>query len=354
MDIAELLKAAVGGAEPDKVPGVVVASSNARKGEAEFYCEGFADIASGRKMTPDTLFWMASNTKAVAAALVLMFVDDGLLALDDPAEKFIPSWAKIKAAKRPTVRMLLSHQSGLSFFPAFEGEPFKIDVRPVAALAEVAAERPLDHEPCTKYLYSNWGIDTAMAILERISGRKFEDLMAERIFRPLGMNDSYFFLGEKELARLATSYTISADKAPVAQTVDQCIYPYGREGRFAEAGGGLFSTPRDMDRFFRMIAANGVTPSGERLISEASMDEWFTPQAKINDVSTYSFGMEVSADRSCLAHGGAYWTHGRANRVTGDAVSLFVSIVGENAGLDKLRQLRNEKTVIGSGVFKAG
>ena len=349
MTIPEMIKAAVGGNAPDKVPGVVIACSNVKTGKTVFYYDGYADLATGRKMTPDTMFWVASNTKAVAAALVLMLVDEGKLSLDDPVEKFFPSWAKIVAKKRPTLRMLLSHQSGLHMFPGHTGGPFIIDRRPVRELVELAPAYPLDYEPTTKYQYCNWGIDTAMAIVEKVTGRTFDELMAERIFRPLNMVDTTFYLTESQFARLATSYAVSPDKAPVPKTIDYCTYPYGREGRFPEAGGGLFSTPADMDKFFCFVAANGVTPSGKRLLSEAAMNEWFTPQKRINEDSEYSLGMGISADRASLSHGGAYWTFGRANRVTGETIAIFMSIVGANAGSTLLRELRTEKTIIGSG-----
>ena len=173
-------------AAPEGVPGAVLVTST-EAGKTTFECVGYADLAAKRKMTPDTVFWMASNTKGVAAATALAVVGEGKLMLDDPVEKYFPSWKKLAAKERPTLRMLLAHTSGLPFFT---DKP--LPSPGMAALAERAAEQPLAYEPGTKYQYSNWGIDVAMAMVEKAIGKPFDVVMAERIFKPLGMTDKTF------------------------------------------------------------------------------------------------------------------------------------------------------------------
>lgn len=101
-------------AAPEGFPGAVLVTADA-DGAPHFDCVG--EAAPGRRMEPDTVFWMASNTKGVLAALVLNLVSEGKLSLDDPVEKYFPSWKKLPVKNRPTLRMLLCHTSGLDVFP---------------------------------------------------------------------------------------------------------------------------------------------------------------------------------------------------------------------------------------------
>ena len=119
--LASALSAFVG---PDKgqLPGVVTAEGDVT-GRLEIRAEGFADVATKRAMATNTVFWIASNTKGIAAATFLSLMDEGKIALDDPVEKYLPEWktctvqATGKAPKRrPTLRMMLSHTAGLPFF----------------------------------------------------------------------------------------------------------------------------------------------------------------------------------------------------------------------------------------------
>ena len=109
------------GSEPGKIPGAVVI--NYVDGKITPRCLGYADVNSKIPMTPNTVGWLASNTKAIACALVLTYVEEGKLALDEPISRYLPEW---QGEITPTLRQLMSHTSGLNFFP---GMP--IDRRPV-------------------------------------------------------------------------------------------------------------------------------------------------------------------------------------------------------------------------------
>ena len=169
------------------LPGAVSVVVDAQ-GRMTVDCRGYADLATKTPMRSDTIFWLASNTKAIAAATLMTLVDEGKVKLDDPVSKYLPAFANVtveaKDGARPptrpmTVRMTLSHMSGLPFFP---GMP--IDKRPISELARLATVTPLAADPGERYAYSNWGIDVAMAVVEKVTGRSFAAVMKERILAP--------------------------------------------------------------------------------------------------------------------------------------------------------------------------
>ena len=209
--LASALSAFVG---PDKgqLPGVVTAEGDVT-GRLEIRAEGFADVATKRAMATNTVFWIASNTKGIAAATFLSLMDEGKIALDDPVEKYLPEWktctvqATGKAPKRrPTLRMMLSHTAGLPFFVLNPGgKSCTIDKRTVRELSRLGAATPLTFEPGEGYDYSNWGIDVAMAAIEVVTGRPFEEEMKRRVLDPLGMHDTGMIPSAEQMTRLAKS-----------------------------------------------------------------------------------------------------------------------------------------------------
>ena len=291
---------------PEGIPGVVLVTADADD-EPRFDCVG--EAAPGRRMEPDTVFWMASNTKGVVAALVLNLASEGVLSLDDRVEKYFPSWKELSVTNRPTLRMLLCHTTGLDVFPT------KPIARPgMDVLAEHVHVEPLKFEPDTNYLYSNWDIDVAAAIVEKATGRPFEVEMAERIFKPLGMTDSTFIPNASQTARRATFYRLSDGKPPKAVKIfrHKLAPPYREVGVYPEAGGGLLSTPRDMARFFQMVARGGRAPDGRVLISAPLMEKWAVKQTPPCVKVAYSFGMKVDGKGS-LFHGGVGGTWAEVN-----------------------------------------
>ena len=148
------------GSGPGKVPGAVVVGCVG--GKLTVQCFGYADVAAKMPMSADTVGWLASNTKAIACALVLSYVEEGKLALDEPISRYLPEW---KGEKVPTLRQCMSHTSGLKFFPEMP-----IDRRPVQLLSRLAAKSERVAAPGEKYQYSNWGIDVAMACVEAVAG----------------------------------------------------------------------------------------------------------------------------------------------------------------------------------------
>jgi CubicO group peptidase (beta-lactamase class C family) len=279
---------------------------------------GYSDVAAGKPMKTDALFWIASQSKSITAAAFMMLVDEGKVKLDDPVEKYLPEfkgqWLAVEQDKdhvllrHPShpikVREILSHTSGLPFKSAME-EP-TLDGLALRDAVRSYAMTPLQFEPGTKYQYSNAGINTAGRIIEVVSGMPYEDFLDRRLFGPLGMKDTTFWPNEGQLARLAKSYRPDKDKSDLEETtVTQLKYPLSDRRRGPMPAGGLFSTAADLGRFCRMVL-NGGTLDGKRYISEAAVKEMTGKQT--GDAVKENYGLGWSAG-SRPGHGGAYSTN---------------------------------------------
>lgn len=289
---------------------------------------GFADIAGRKPMKPDTLFWIASQSKAMTAAALMMLVDQGRVSLNDPVEKFLPEFAgQMLAVERDgdhvllrkpehpiTVREVLSHTSGLPFASAME-QP-TLDGLPLRDAVRSYAMTPLQYPPGTKYQYSNAGINTAGRIIEVVSGMPYEKFMDERLFKPLGMKDTTFWPSEEQVNRLTKSYRANKDKNGLEeQPISQLQLPlWDRSKRFPMPAGGLFSTAGDTAKFCQMILSGG-TFNGKRLLSEDAVKQMTSKQTgpKVND----SYGLGLSVGPDWCGHGGAHATNMQINRKSG-------------------------------------
>ena len=301
---------------------------------------GFADIEAKKPMAEDSVFWIASQSKAMTAVAVLMMVDEGKIALDDPVEKYLPEFkgqrvagpkpdakpevkgkkkGKEAEAKSPllpepepvaaihpiTIREVLSHISGLPF--KSEEEKPTLDGLPLAAAVKTYAKAPLATQPGTKYQYSNAGINTAARVLEVVSGMAYEDFMQKRLFGPLGMKDTTFWLSAEQVTRLAKTYKPDPTKKNLELgSLSQLQADLtDRQHRFPMPAGGLFSTAKDVSQFCRMLL-NGGELDGRRYISTKSFEALSVRQTPLNIKQDYSFGLNVSPDG--FGHGGAQAT----------------------------------------------
>ena len=313
---------------PGKVPGAVVLGYIG--GKITTNCYGFADVAAKKPMTADTVGWLASNTKAIACALVLSYVEEGKLALDEPISRYLPEW---QGDKVPTLRQCMSHMAGFKFFPEMP-----IDKRPVQLLSRIGAKRGLAAAPGVQYQYSNWGIDVAVACVEVVTGEPWEELLKKRILDPLDMHDATFFPTPEQCERMAKGYVLTDDKPAREAPVDQFQYPYSLHSRYPEAGGGLFGTPMDMIKFFAMVSNGGVGMNGKRVLKTETVAMWFEKQTPDHVVASYSFGASVSSDHRMMSHGGAWETWGAAYRESGAARVYFVQNAGGGSkGFRKFR-----------------
>jgi CubicO group peptidase (beta-lactamase class C family) len=281
---------------------------------------GFADIAAGKPMKADSVFWIASQSKGMTAAAVMMVVDEGKIALDDPVEKYLPEFrgqmliagkggdkVKLKKPSHPiTIREVLSHVSGLPFRSAVE-QP-TLDALPLADAVKSYSKTPLQTEPGTHYQYSNAGINTAARIIEVVTKTKYEDFMDERLFKPLGMTDTTFWPNEDQIARLAKSYRPNETKDDLVEfPFGQLLYPLNDHSkRFPMPAGGLFSTAQDTACFCQMLLNRGRL-NGRRYLSEAAFKELTTRQTPNSIKNSYGLGLAVGSD--WFGHGGAHATN---------------------------------------------
>jgi CubicO group peptidase (beta-lactamase class C family) len=280
---------------------------------------GYADVAAKTPMHTDALFWIASQSKPVTAAALMMLVDEGKVRLDDPVEKYLPEFKDVWLAaergrdhvllRRPrhpiTVREILSHTSGMPFKSAVE-EP-TLDLLPLANAVRSYALTPLQYEPGTKYQYSNAGINTAGRIVEVASGMPYEVFLQRRLFDPLGMKDTTFRPTAEQLKRLAKSYKPDAGKTGLEETtVTQLRYPLDAPGRQPVPAGGLFSTAADVGRFCQMVLSGGAL-RGKRYLSEAAVKEMTSKQT--SDALQEAYGLGWATGGGTFGHGGAYSTN---------------------------------------------
>jgi len=264
---------------------------------------GYADLETQRPMKPDTVFWIASQTKPVTAVAVMILVDEGKLSLTEPITTYLPELANLKVAAeksdermvlvpvdRPiTLPMLLAHTAGFEFLTPFQ-EKHAIDSLPIPQYTTTALMTPLRTQPGTVYHYSNIGINLAGVIVERVAGMPFEEFLEKRLFAPLGMTETTFFPDADLLARLATTYSLDRTSSKLVPSRTGFItYPLDGKNRYAEPGGGLFSTPNDLVKFFQMLQGNGEF-NGKRILSEAAVNEIHTRQTGTLDVP-YGLGV---------------------------------------------------------------
>ncbi len=289
---------------------------------------GYADIAARQPMKTDSLFWIASQSKPITGAALMLLVDEQKIFLDDTIDEYLPEFKGLMYVAEkddvhkllkppthlPTIRNLLSHTSGMPFKSALE-EP-TLDLYPLSVRVRSYAMTPLDFDPDTKYQYSNAGINTAARIIEVVESMSFEKFLETRFFQPLGMTDTTFWPTEAQAARIAKSYKPGPDnKGLVETTIGQLHYPLtDREVRFPMPAGGLFSTAHDLARFYQMLL-NGGELDGKRYLSQAAIKEIMRRQTPETVKESYSLGFSVS--KTTFGHGGAYSTNTVAETDTG-------------------------------------
>lgn len=300
---------------------------------------GFADIGAKKPMQPDSVFWIASMSKPITAAALMILVDEGKVNVDDPVEKYLPEFKDqmviaekddahvlLKKPRHPIrVRDVLSHTAGLPFKSPIE-EP-KLDLLPLAARVHSYAAQPLLHEPESAYLYSNEGINAVGRIIEVVSGMKFEDFLDQRLFQPLGMKDTTFWPDKKQIARLAKSYQGSEDGSGIEETpISQLSYPLDdRVNRQPMPAGGLFSTAEDMVRFGQMLLRGGEF-GGRRILSDAAVKTMTSRQTPDGIDESYGFGLTVKG--TTFGHGGAYGTNLSVDSKSGLVLVFMVQSAG--------------------------
>ena len=254
-----------GGVERKDVPGVVALLTD-RKRVLYQGAFGVADVATGRAVSADALFRIASMTKPITSVAAMQLVEQGRFGLDDPVEKYLPEFANLKvfesfdaasgvyrlrpAARPPTVRHILTHTSGL-------GYPFTSailrDFKPQAG-ESYPFGGPLLFDPGERWHYGT-STDVVGKLVEKVPGQKLEDYFRAHIFAPLQMSDTSYNVPQEKGSRLVAAQQRAGERmdgAIVLQTPQPALTiaePIG--------GGGLASTASDYGRFMRMLLNGG-------------------------------------------------------------------------------------------------
>jgi CubicO group peptidase (beta-lactamase class C family) len=279
---------------------------------------GKADIATGRDMTNDTVFAIASMTKPITAASVLILQDEGKLKLDDLVSKYIPLFkdTKLKGGKTPdreiTIRDCLRHTNGLV--------SDQRNVGTLANTAELLAKSELVFEPGSKWQYGP-GLSVAGRVVEVVSGKSFDEFLKDRIFAPLEMNQTSFHPSEEQLRNLALLYQPTADMKDIERG-SHWLYEVTAETS-PNPSGGLYSVAGDLVRFYQMVL-NGGDLNGKRVLSVDAVKELTSLQS--GELETgftpgngwgLGFclvrepqGSTASLSAGSYGHGGAFGTQG--------------------------------------------
>jgi methyl acetate hydrolase len=314
-----------GAVERKDVPGVVALVTDRRR---VLYrgAFGVADVSSGRALTDDALFRIASMTKPITSVAALQLVEQGRFGLDDPVEKYLPEFANLKvfesfepasggyrlrpAARPPTVRHILTHTSGLGY--PFTSAALR-DFKPQAG-DSYPFGGPLLFDPGERWHYGT-STDVVGRLVEKVSGQKLEDYFRQHIFAPLQMSDTSYNVPQDKASRLV------AGQQRDGQRMDGPIVLQNPQPGLTIAepigGGGLASTANDYGRFMRMLL-NGGELDGARVLKAETVALMGQNQIGAVSVPALKTALPRSADFTFIADGRDKW--GLGFLITADQV----------------------------------
>ncbi|WP_165250081.1 serine hydrolase domain-containing protein [Paludisphaera soli] len=281
-----------------------------------FEAQGALDVQSGAPMTREALFRMASTTKPVTAAAVVILIEEGKVRLTDPVSRFIPEFRNprvaverdgrvelVPASREIQVLDLLTHTSGLlsgglgqKQLPGDSTFPKKGDT--LADYVGRIATAPLDFEPGSRWAYSPFaGIDTLARIVEVASERPFDDFLRERLFDPMGMHDTSFVVRADQAPRYASLHAREGTELKKAD------YSFAFDPPYNSGAAGLISSAADFFRFAQMLANGGelegrrvLSPRGVELLSANHVGDRFQGSLGRPEGMGFGFAVEVVVD----------------------------------------------------------
>lgn len=319
--------------ESGQLPGAISIFYN--DGVTETCCIGYADVEKKRPIRLDNVFMQCSQTKGFCGVTIAKLVEEGRISLDDPVSQYLPEFAELwvqdsekdgirtlhRAQNVLTVRMVLNHTGG---FP-FEVSAKRNDVRgggwtggaPLRQIASVAAASPLMFEPGTRDMYSNTGIDIGGAIVEVVTGMKWEDYLKQEVLDPLGMKSTWFWPTDKQLKTQIEMYDTQRD-APAKYRYENGWEqrPYNDGHVFASAGAGLWTTAQDQMKFYLMLMNLGVGENGVRILQEETVKTILAQSTRPEGMGGYSLGLYCPVEDNedgWMGHGGAWGTNCMVN-----------------------------------------
>lgn len=307
-----------------------------------FKAQGSMDREANKPMQTDTIFRICSMSKPLTTLAVMMLYEEGRFQLDDPISKYIPEFKNprvlvtpvdekpytIPATKEITIRNLLTHTSGLTYMwnphlgPIYKAAGVADGLSPyngtIADSVKRLAAQPLLFNPGSRWEYS-LSADVLGYLVEVVSGKSFAEFLRTRIFEPLGMKDTYFYLPQDKVNRLATAYTWYPDKGlsrfpdkpivegPFSYTAD---YPYSGPRKLYSGGAGLSSTAGDYLRFCELML-NGGSLGNVHLISRKSVELMTHDQiGRISPDQGFGLGFGIDGVKSPLTELGTPGQYG--------------------------------------------
>jgi CubicO group peptidase (beta-lactamase class C family) len=328
---------------------------------------GWSDKEAGRRMTPDTIFRIASQTKAITSAAVLSLVEEGKIGINEPVGDFIPTFKKttvavkedsgvsmVPAKRAITIQDLLTHTAGISYGtdstvasqyaakglgPAAGNGWYTADKdEPICETMERLGTLPFVAQPGTAFVYG-YNTDILGCVVEKASGMPLDQFIRTRITDPLGLKDTRFYIPAAERQRLAAVYASGPDGKAVRApdgSKGQGSYVDGPRKSFA-GGAGLTSTARDYARFLEMIR-NGGALDGVRILAPRTVDLMTTNQSGTLHSTTglgFGFGFQTvdrygasgMAGVGAFGWGGAYGTWYQVDRQSHMVIILMIQLM---------------------------
>lgn len=314
----------------------------ARRGKVAWLkAQGSMDKESGKPMRPDAIFRICSMTKPITSTAVMMLYEEGRFLLNDPVSRYLPEFKNPKVLVKPasgapytipakseiTIKQLLTHTSGLTYnWDADLGAEYtKAGVahgllpydETIGESVKKLGGLPLLFQPGERWSYS-LGIDVLGRLVEVVSGKPLDEFFRTRIFEPLGMTDTYFFLPEDKVSRLATAYTYYEGKGlnrfpetPIKEGPFEYSADYPVRGKkLFSGGGGLSSTTADYLKFCQMFLDGGKA-NGKRLLSRKTVEMMTHDQiGKIGPDQAFGLGFGIEGTKSPLAELGSSGQYG--------------------------------------------
>ena len=318
-----MLKKAIAEGE---VPGAVALI--ARNGKIVFHkAYGMADNESGTPLKRTAIFRIASQTKAITSTAVMMLWEEGKFQLDDPISKYIPefkdpqvlktfryqdtTYTTAPAESEITIRQLLTHTSGLGYGIIDGDERMKMiyqkaGVTDLFTTEDISIEEsvkklarlPLHHNPGEKFTYSE-GLDVLGYFVEVVSGVPFDQFLRERLFDPLGMDDTWFYLPDAKAERLVSvQQKENGEWKAYPVTFYDPDYPVKGAKRFFSGGAGLSSTAKDYATFLQMYL-NGGELNGTRILSRTTIQSMMGNQVGdlLGDIEQYGLAFGILTEK---------------------------------------------------------
>ena len=336
-----------------------------KNGIQETTCVGYADVAAKRPITMNDVYMQCSQTKGFCGVTIAMLIEEGKISLDDPVSKYLPEFRElwvlksnqdgvktlVKAKNTLTIRMVMNHTGGFPFEICAKQGNIKgggwSGGAPIRQTAAIAAASPLLFEPGTKVKYSNTGIDIGAAIVEVVTGQRWEDFLKERVLIPLGMNSSSFRPTDRQLETQVEMYDCVKDApAKYRRQNNMQQRPYNGPNVFASAGAGLWTTANDQLKFYKMLMNLGVGDNGARILKEETVRELLAKSTRPKGMGGYSLGLtapEEDQENSWFGHGGAWGTNCMVNWHRKELKLWGVQLCGQPRPWDKARAAAEKK-----------